>query len=108
MRARGVGPGRTAAWACVHNGEMGTESPSPKLLLVEDDSELVRMLTRVLTTEGYAVDTALDGQRGLHLALTRTYELVVLDRGLPAIDGLTIATSARGKEKSLPPGTTWP
>lgn len=60
------------------------------LLLVEDDPALVAMLVGLLTEEGYAVDTANDGQRGLHLALSRGYEVLLLDRGLPAIDGLDL------------------
>lgn len=60
------------------------------LLLVEDDPALVEMLTGVLTEEGYAVDAGRDGQRGLHLALSRGYEVIIVDRGLPAIDGLDL------------------
>ncbi|HEX9336794.1 MAG TPA: response regulator, partial [Pseudonocardiaceae bacterium] len=63
---------------------------SPRLLLVEDDHQLVELLTRLLTGEDYQVDVAPDGQRGLHLGLTREYDVVVLDRGLPAIDGLDL------------------
>jgi two-component system response regulator QseB len=81
---------------------VGTESPSPKLLLVEDDPQLVEMLTRLLADEGYAVDIARDGQRGLHLGLTRTYDLVLLDRGLPAIDGLDLLTRLRTNGLTTP------
>ena len=55
-----------------------------RLLLVEDDPELRRMLAGLLIDEGYAVDEAPDGHRGLHLGLSRSYDLVVLDRCLPA------------------------
>jgi two-component system, OmpR family, response regulator QseB len=81
---------------------VGTESRPPKLLLVEDDSQLVGMLTRLLAGEGYAVDVAADGQRGLHLGLTRTYDVVVLDRGLPAIDGLDLLTRLRSHGMTTP------
>ncbi|MDA3629773.1 response regulator transcription factor [Saccharopolyspora oryzae] len=74
----------------------------PRLLLVEDDAELAGMLTSLLTDEGYAVDVAADGQRGLHLGLTRTYEVVVLDRGLPAIDGLDLLTRLRMRGVATP------
>jgi two-component system response regulator QseB len=67
------------------------------VLLVEDDPGLVDMLARLLTKEGYEVDTAFDGQRGLHLGLTRTYDIVVLDRGLPAIDGLDLLVRLRAQ-----------
>jgi two-component system, OmpR family, response regulator len=70
-------------------------SDSPRLLLVEDDRQLLAMLDTLLTDEGYRVDTAADGQQGLHLALTRSYDVVVLDRGLPAIEGLDLLSRLR-------------
>jgi two-component system response regulator QseB len=69
---------------------MGTEVRTPRVLLVEDDPELVELLARLLVGEGYEVEVAVDGQRGLHLGLTRGYDVLVLDRGLPAIDGLDL------------------
>ena len=72
------------------------------LLLVEDDKPLSRLLTRLLVGEGYAVDAAFDGQRGLHLALTKTYDLIVLDRTLPAIDGLDLLARVRLRGVSTP------
>ena len=77
----------------------GTER---RLLVVEDDSELADMLAELLTGEGYAVDIARDGQRGLHLGLTRTYDAMVLDRGLPAIDGLDLLGRLRGRGVTTP------
>ncbi|MEO5665070.1 MAG: response regulator transcription factor [Nocardioides sp.] len=65
-------------------------SSRTRVLLVEDDPQLARMLTDLLHDEGYAVDTAPDGQRGLHLGLTTAYDVMVLDRGLPAIEGLDL------------------
>jgi two-component system response regulator QseB len=70
-------------------------SEPPRLLLVEDDRQLLAMLDTLLTEEGYRVDTAADGQQGLHLGLTRSYDVVVLDRGLPAIDGLDLLSRLR-------------
>jgi two-component system response regulator QseB len=74
----------------------------PRLLLVEDDRELAGLLERVLTAEGYDVAPAPDGQRGLHLALTREFDLLVLDRGLPAIEGLDLLQRLRGKGVQAP------
>ncbi len=62
----------------------------PSLLVVEDDGELRELLARLLSDEGYLVDTAPDGQAGLHRALTRRYGAMVIDRGLPGIDGLDL------------------
>jgi two-component system response regulator QseB len=77
-------------------------SSAARVLLVEDDTTLADMLTRLLTDEGYQVESALDGQRGLHLGLTRSYDVLVLDRGLPAIDGLDLLIRLRGKGVTTP------
>jgi two-component system, OmpR family, response regulator len=74
----------------------------PRLLLVEDDPELTAMLVELLEDEGYVVDVAPDGQRGLHLGLTRDYDVLLLDRGLPAIDGLDLLTRLRGQGRTTP------
>ena len=74
----------------------------PRVLLVEDDPQMVDLLTTLLTEEGYAVDTAADGHRGLHLGLTRDYDVLVLDRGLPAIDGLDLLVRLRHKGVTAP------
>jgi two-component system response regulator QseB len=72
--------------------------PEPaQLLLVEDDRQLASMLEQILVGEGYDVDVAPDGQRGLHLGLTRTYDVIVLDRGLPAIEGLDLLARLRSR-----------
>ncbi|MEZ0447307.1 response regulator transcription factor [Cellulomonas sp. ICMP 17802] len=68
-----------------------------QLLLVEDDKQLASMLEQILVGEGYEVDVARDGQRGLHLGLTRRYDVIVLDRGLPAIEGLDLLGRLRSK-----------
>ncbi|MGZ6793339.1 MAG: response regulator transcription factor [Mycobacteriales bacterium] len=67
------------------------------LLLVEDDRELAGLLSRLLTDEGYDVTVAPDGHRGLHLGLTRSFDVMVVDRGLPAIEGLDLVGRLRGK-----------
>ncbi|CAL9591771.1 Transcriptional regulatory protein TcrA [Streptomyces sp. enrichment culture] len=73
-----------------------------RLLLVEDDRELVELLTEVLRDEGYAVDVATDGQRGLHLGLTRTYDVLVIDRRLPVLDGLDLLRRLRSRPVRSP------
>ncbi len=72
------------------------------LLLVEDDRPLAAFLGRLLGGHGYRVDAAFDGQRGLHLALTRTFDLIVLDRTLPAIDGLDLLARLRVRGVTTP------
>jgi two-component system, OmpR family, response regulator len=73
----------------------GAATARPRLLLVEDDRELLRMLDRALSAAGYDVSPAADGQRGLHLALTQPCDVMVIDRGLPAIDGLDLTMRLR-------------
>ena len=72
------------------------------LLLVEDDQDLATLLQRVLSGEGYQVTIAADGQRGLHLAMTQSFEVMVLDRGLPAIEGLDLIGRLRGRGVTTP------
>jgi two-component system, OmpR family, response regulator len=75
---------------------------NPRVLLVEDDAKLSDMLDRLLTEDGYQVEVAADGQRGLHFGLTRGYDVVVLDRGLPAIGGLDLLARLRNRGVTTP------
>jgi two-component system response regulator QseB len=67
------------------------------VLVVEDDPQLSRMLEQLLTLEGYRVEAARDGQRGLHLGLSRSFDVILLDRGLPAVDGLDLLARLRSR-----------
>ncbi|MFC0004914.1 response regulator transcription factor [Micromonospora siamensis] len=78
------------------------ECTRPRLLLVEDDRALTGLLADLLTEEGYDVDVAADGHRGLHHALTRDYQVMVVDRGLPALDGLELVARLRGRGVACP------
>lgn len=73
----------------------GADDAAVRVLIVEDDRALRGMLTEIFVDEGYAVTAAGDGQRGLHLALTQPFDAVVLDRGLPVVDGLNLLTRIR-------------
>jgi two-component system, OmpR family, response regulator QseB len=66
-----------------------------RLLVVEDDHDTADLLAELFTEEGYEVEVANDGQRGLHLALSRSHQVMVIDRGLPAIDGLDLVGRLR-------------
>jgi two-component system response regulator QseB len=74
----------------------------PRLLLVEDDPELTDLLVRLLSDESYEVEVASDAQRGLHLGLTHTYDVIVMDRRLPAGDGLDLLIMLRAKGMVTP------
>jgi two-component system response regulator QseB len=65
------------------------------LLLVEDDAEVTDRLVRLLSGQSYDVDVASDAQQALHFALTRTHEVVVLDRDMSTTDALELLTLLR-------------
>jgi DNA-binding response OmpR family regulator len=69
----------------------------PTLLVVEDDRALSAMLSELLTGEGYQVDIAYDGQQGLHRGLTGRYDAIVVDRGLPVMDGVELVAVLRSR-----------
>lgn len=77
-------------------------SEKPRVLLAEDDARLARMLTELLASEGYEVLTASDGQRALHRGLTETVDVVVLDRGMPGLDGLDVLHRLRESGVTVP------
>jgi two-component system OmpR family response regulator len=62
----------------------------PRVLVVDDEARIVSFISRTLSAEGFRVDGALDGARGLELARTGDYELVVLDLLLPKLDGVSL------------------
>ncbi|KPJ76544.1 MAG: hypothetical protein AMK72_01370 [Planctomycetes bacterium SM23_25] len=68
-----------------------------RILLVEDDREMVRYLKRGLEESGYAVDAAFDGQEGLRLASAGPYDAVVLDVMLPLKDGMAVVSGMRAE-----------
>jgi two-component system OmpR family response regulator len=73
-----------------------------RILVVEDEPNLLRQLKSGLETAGYAVDTAADGEDGLYLGSTETYDAVILDLGLPEIDGLTVLDRWRKDGRAMP------
>ncbi|WP_434622900.1 response regulator [Azospirillum sp. B2RO_4] len=73
-----------------------------RVLVVEDTPELARQLKQRLEGEGYAVDTAADGEEGRFLGETEPYDAVILDLGLPKIDGLTVLRSWRRAGMAVP------
>nr|WP_170025975.1 response regulator transcription factor [Planctomonas sp. JC2975] len=66
------------------------QADAPRILVVEDDRRLASMLAELLTAEGYDVALAHDGQRALHEGLTREFDVMLFDRGLPVMDGLDV------------------
>ncbi|BCJ49326.1 transcriptional regulator [Actinoplanes sp. NBRC 14428] len=76
--------------------------PAAKVLVVEDDRELGPLLLRLFRGAGYEPELAPDGQAGLHLALTRRYDALIVDRGLPAIEGLDLLARLRRSGVAVP------
>ncbi|MFZ4374273.1 MAG: response regulator transcription factor [Mycobacterium sp.] len=75
---------------------------APALLLVEDDRALSAMLVELFTGEGYRVETAFDGQQGMHLGLTGNFDAIILDRGLPVMDGADLVALLRSRGIATP------
>ncbi|MCG5235963.1 response regulator transcription factor [Xanthobacter oligotrophicus] len=73
-----------------------------RLLVVEDDPELNRQLVEALSDAGYAVDRAYDGEEGQYLGETEPYDAIVLDIGLPKLDGISVLESWRRAGKVTP------
>jgi len=73
-----------------------------RLLVVEDDKDLNRQLVKALSQAGYAVDSALDGEEGQFLGETEPYDAVILDLGLPKIDGVKVLESWREAGRVMP------
>ena len=73
-----------------------------RLLLVEDDQKIALFVKTGLKEAGFAVDHVVDGEDGLHLALTEPYDLAVIDLMLPTVDGLTIIKQMRDNEITTP------
>ncbi len=73
-----------------------------RILLVEDDTRSVAYLKRGLSEHGYVVESAADGEDGLYLAMSRPFDLIILDVMLPEQDGWSILTEIRRYEMDTP------
>jgi two-component system OmpR family response regulator len=73
-----------------------------RVLVVEDDADLNRQLSEALKEAGYAVDSARDGENGHFLGDTEPYDVVVLDIGLPVLDGISVLEKWRRDGRTMP------
>lgn len=73
-----------------------------RLLVVEDDKDLNRQIATALEEAGYVVDTAHDGEDGHFLGETEPYDAVILDIGLPTMDGISVLENWRRADKKMP------
>ena len=75
-----------------------------KILLIEDDRELAESMRFQLEKEGYETDICDDGEEGLYYMKERSHDLVILDRMLPSMDGITVLQEAR---KNIKNNVSW-
>ena len=73
-----------------------------RLLLIEDDKKIALFIKAGLKEAGFAVDHVIDGEDGLHLAVTEPYDVAVIDIMLPTLDGLSIIKEMREAEINTP------
>ena len=73
-----------------------------RILLVEDDQKIASFIKKGLEAAGFAVDHAVDGEDGLHLALTEPYDTAVIDVMLPKLDGLSLIKQIRRNDVQTP------
>lgn len=73
-----------------------------RILVVEDDKDLNRQISEALIDAGYVVDRAFDGEEGHYLGETEPYDAVVLDIGLPQMDGISVVERWRRGGRKMP------
>ena len=73
-----------------------------RILVVEDDKDLARQLKNALSGAGYAVDVAHDGEEGHFLGDTEPYDVIILDLGLPVMDGVSVLKQWRRDGRKTP------
>ena len=93
------GGGATGSTPQTHragNGSAGGEgSRSAQILIVDDEPNVASFMARALQAKGFSVDIARDGREGLDRAMSRSYELVVLDLRMPDVNGVTVLKEFR-------------
>ena len=73
-----------------------------RVLVVEDDAQISRQLVRALESHGYVADTAQNGEDAKHLGQTESYDAIILDLGLPVLDGISVLQSWRQQGMKSP------
>jgi two-component system OmpR family response regulator len=73
-----------------------------KILLVEDDAETAQFVADGLSRENHDTSIAADGREGLHRAMNEPWDLLIVDRMLPQLDGLTLVSKLRGAGTATP------
>src|SRR6516165_2779024 len=101
-------PARDRRHAAVARGARAWEASAirgcrmMKILVIEDDSDTANYIVKGLTQQGHVVDRAPDGRDGLFLAAGEKYDVLIVDRMLPGLDGLAIVKTIRGAGVKTP------
>ena len=75
------------------------ENDNMKLLIIEDEIDMINALAKGFRKKGYIIDTATDGKEGLELYYINEYDVIILDLNLPSMDGLDILCAIRKNDK---------
>lgn len=73
-----------------------------RVLVVEDDKDVAHYIVKGLNEAGHTTDHASEGKQGLFLATTEQYDVMILDRMLPNVDGTTIINTMRACDIQIP------
>ena len=73
-----------------------------KILIIEDDEDVAAYISKGMKEEGYKVDHVSNGKDGLFLATTEDYDVMIIDRMLPELDGITVIKTLRGANNNTP------
>ena len=87
--------GLVAAWRAIHCIIAGAKNCAMKILIIEDDTETADYISRGLREYGHTADLAQDGADGFYMATARIYDCAIVDRMLPAIDGIELVRRLR-------------
>src|SRR5882672_2238407 len=111
MRNMGPGPWRPHgrnieclySWPPLPPGPAADRRQPVKILLVEDDKHTADYIAKGLREHGHVIDRADNGRDGLYLATGERYDVLIIDRNLPKMDGLSLVKAARGSGTTTPP-----
>jgi len=73
-----------------------------KILVVEDDQQVARQIETSLKNAGYVVEVVHDGEEGLYMGRNESFDAVILDLGLPKIDGIKVLQQWRNENRDMP------